>query len=369
MPFFRENGSSGKPEIGIGIEILPEGECNLRCRQCFCEKKKPKINSFLSLDQIKFMIKTAARYFSELYVLGGEPTLRPDLKQILAFGLDHMTTVILVTNGLKLANERYCQSLALPGLSVAMHCQAISRDGRETVDYLARKNGTFDLAEKAWINVKKYWQGNICAQLNLLRPLVKTGHALDVFKWARSLGFEPIMELTKPGPIFERGHRLDVTAQEAKALYNEMLAYDRENYPRIAANFPAIVPPSYGHNCTLVETGLHIRIDGSVIPCIAHGSIILGNIFKDDLEKMLSSKIRLAIKDYRTWIVGPCRACAHFDYCHGGCRGEAFWDTGCPRASDPYCWHLPKGLTLKDMVPESCQGCLLENHPGCRIKI
>ncbi|MDO9231020.1 MAG: SPASM domain-containing protein [bacterium] len=279
-----------------------------------------------------------------------------------------MTTVILVTNGIKLADEEYCKRIALPGLGISMHRQAVSSVAEKIVDCLAQKKRTFQLTEKAWDNISKYWQGNVCVQLNILKPLFECGAIMDVFQWVRKMNYEPVMELTKPGPIFERGNSLDVSVDEVKELYEKMQEFDLKHYPQCYAEI--IVPPSYGHNCTLVETGVHININGNVIPCVAHDSLPLGNIFDTTLDNILEkSELRLAIQDYRNWIVGPCKDCQYFEYCHGGCRGEAFWDTGCPRASDPYCWYIPKGMTLKDMVPRSCAGCLLENHPGCNKKI
>ena len=189
------------------------------------------------------------------------------------------------------------------------------------------------------------------------------------FKWARNYGFEPIMELTKPGPIFKRGNPLDVSPSEARSLYDEMRLHDNVNYPELKSNMIPIVPPNYGHVCTLVETGIHITIDGAILPCVAHETISLGNIFQDDIENVMMSEIRKAFQNFSDWIVGPCTSCCYFEFCHGGCRGEAFYDTGCPRASDPYCWHIPEGLTLKDMVPKTCEGCILEEHAGCAIRV
>lgn len=365
MPF-REDKTANAENIGIGFDIVDE--CNIRCQQCFYSKGIAT-SKMLTPKQITEIIKKVSGKFSEMYVLGGEPTLHPYLQDILKVGLDKFKTVILVTNGLKLADKEYCKRIALPGLSISMHRRAVSQEAKDLVDDLSQKKGYFSLSSKAWKNVENFWQGDVNVQLNLLKPLIKGGHAMDVFKWARSKGYEPIMELTKPGPIFERGNRLDVSKEEIKKLFEEMQNYDKKHYPQLRADF--LVPPSYGHNCTMAETGIHVYVDGTIVPCVAHNGISLGNIFPDeiDLDEVLNSPIRQAIKDYQNWIVGPCRECEHFEYCHGGCRGEAFWDTGCPRASDPYCWHIPKNLTLKDIVPASCEGCLLENHLGCAIKV
>lgn len=364
MPFFREDTKNDKKNIGIGIDIIDS--CNLRCKQCYYTKSNDGC-SMMSLSQVEKIITQAKNNFSELYILGGEPTLHPHLPAILEIGLRNMPTVILVTNGIMLADEKYCELIALSGLGISMHKHATSPANENIVDQLAQRRGTFATTEKAWKNISKYWQGNVCVQLNILKPLLKYGSVFDVFKWAREMNYEPIIELTKPGPIFERGSPLDVTTEEIEFLYKEMQSFDAIHYPMHRSEI--IVPPSYGHNCTLIETGVHINVNGNVIPCVAHDLLPLGNIFHSSLDDILeSNNLRMAIQDFQNWIVGPCRDCQYFEYCHGGCRGEAFWDTGCPRSSDPYCWYQTKKASLKDMTPKSCTGCILENHPGCKIK-
>lgn len=360
MPFREKNEKIGG-NIGIGFDLV-EG-CNIRCRQCFYSKSD-RPEKRISLKQMVEIVKKVSGKFSEMYLLGGEPTLHPQLAEILKLGLAHFKTVILVTNGLRLADEEYCKEIALPGLSISMHKRAVSLEAMKLVDDLSRHRGYFYQSKKAWENVEKFWQGDVNVQVNILKPLLEGGHLMDVFRWARERKYEPIIELTKPGPIFERGHKLDVTSEAIQKLFREMKKHDEENFPD---KMPQVmVPPSYGHNCTMIETGVHVYVNGEVAPCVAHCGIILGNIFTDEIEKILNSPIREAIKKYQDWIIGPCRECEHFAYCHGGCRGEAFWDTGCLRASDPYCWHISKGLALKDMAPVPCVGCILENHPGCK---
>lgn len=364
MMAFRGDVSSGKEEIGVGVDIV--NWCNLKCKQCYYQNC-PSLE-MLTLEQMRLVIEKVKREFSWFYLLGGEPTLHPQIQQIVELALKEMNGgVMLVTNGLKLADAKFCKSIALPGLALSMHKKADRPTAGALVDALVQQPGAFQLMQKAWTNAIKYWQGNVYAQLNLLKPLVKEGHALEVLKWARKMGIEPLIELSKASPIFERGNPLDVALEDIETLYGLMLDHDKTYYPHKAPE--VIVPPYYGHACTLIETSIHILVDGTVVPCVGNRTPAYGNIFTDDLGKILASPLRAALRDYKNWIVGPCRNCQYFDHCRGGCRGEARYDTGCLRASDPYCWHHPKGLTLKDMVPKSCNGCLLEDNPECNIKI
>jgi len=359
---FREK--SAEENIGIGLDIT--NGCNLGCVHCYY-RKNPSALRFLSFEQFKTIVRMAEGRFSELYLLGGEPTLHPLLSKIVEFSLGKMNSIMLVTNGLRLTDKKYCQKIASPRFDISMHRRAIDNQARELVDRLSGRPGAFAKNQLAWENVELYWQGKICVQVNLLRPLVEAGHVMDVFKWAREKGYEPVIEMVKASSNFERNDKLDLSPEEVRAVYQRMYDYDRKNYP--SKTPMVVVPPVYGHPCTLMETSLHIAIDGRIVLCVGNETISYGNVFEDGIEQALNSPLRLAIQDYRNWIVGPCRACPHFDYCHGGCRGNAKWETGCPRASNPYCWHHSPNLILKDMVPETCKGCLLEDNPGCSIKV
>ncbi len=356
-------GIGREKNIGVGIDIT-DG-CNMSCRHCYYHRQQVPLRH-LPLEQLKKIISSAAEEFSELYLLGGEPTLHPELAQIVDYGLERMNMVMLVTNGLRLADEAFCTAIARPRFAISMHCRAIYSRHAALIDELQGYRGAFFSAQKAWRNIARHWRGRVHVQINLLKPLADNGCIMDVFKWARQNGYEPIVEMVKANDNFKRGSNLDLSPSEVRQIYQEMQDYDKAHYPE---RMPDIVmPPVYGQPCTLMESGVHITIDGQMILCVGNETVAYGNALTDSIAKIVDAPLRLAIQDYRNWIVGPCTQCPHFDVCHGGCRGNAKWETGCPRASNPYCWHHPKHLTLKDMVPNTCHGCILENHPGCGIK-
>ena len=359
---FRERQST--ETVGIGVDLAVN--CNIGCVQCYFARY-PGARSYLSLEQFKQIVAASTGTFRELYLLGGEPTLNPELEQIVAHGLQHFEFVLLVTNGLWFADAQYCRRIAQPGLHLSMHRRAISKDAAELVDQLARKAGTFKRSCQAWDNVSRFWCGNVYAHINLLRPLVSGRHVHEVFIWARQHQYEPVVEMVKSGPEFVRGNQLDLTAAEVGQVYLELANIDAVQFGNSADG--RIVPPTYASGCTLIETSLHIKLDGTVVPCVGVDFIGYGSAFNGGIQQALTSPLRAAIRDYRTWIVGPCRNCPLFDQCHGGCRGNAFAQTGCPRASDPYCWRHTPDLTLRSMVPATCRGCPLQLHPGCSIKV
>lgn len=252
-------------------------------------------------------------------------------------------------------------------LVISAHRRSVRPESDDLIDSLSGKNGSNLINRQAWENLLKHWPpGRLCAQINLLRPLVENGHAFDVFIWARKNGIEPIMEMVKESDNFLRGSPMDIAPEEILAFYEKLAQWDEINSPERKPD--KLVPPVYGSPCTLMETSLHITVDGDIVLCVGNANISYGSINYNGLEAAVKSPLRLAIRDYHNWIVGPCRDCELFDLCRGGCRGNAKAETGCPRASNPYCWKHDKNISFKEMMPASCQGCILENHPGCSLK-
>lgn len=221
-------------------------------------------------------------------------------------------------------------------------------------------------SQQAWKNVEKIFPSNrVCVQCCITRPVVESRSIFDVFRWCRERGYEPVMEFTKEGERFKRGCELDVSSFELMSVLQEFRRIDQEEFHLKGAEI--LCPQAYGKTCHMLETSVHFKVDGSSIPCVGHQEISYGHI-KEGLTKILDNPLRKAIKDPHEWVYGYCRdECQYFDECTGGCRGSALDMTGCPRASFYYCPHVPHDrLSLKDMIPQSCKGCILEGHPACK---
>jgi MoaA/NifB/PqqE/SkfB family radical SAM enzyme len=85
--------------------------CNLDCPVCYRNKDQVKDTPFEALE------KVAAKYSRKIISLcGGEPTVREDLPAIIRL-FSRKNRVFLVTNGLRLAEKDYLDSLKKQGLS------------------------------------------------------------------------------------------------------------------------------------------------------------------------------------------------------------------------------------------------------------
>jgi len=97
-----------KENVSVVLPITDR--CNMKCKFCFYPNKK---NEDLSIDEI---MKISESFDGRLSLSGGEPTVHPDLPEIINRLIEKCKRPRLVTNGLKLADISYLKKLYEAGL-------------------------------------------------------------------------------------------------------------------------------------------------------------------------------------------------------------------------------------------------------------
>lgn len=362
MPF-RDMSANEQGLVGVGIDITEM--CNWNCPSCFAHHT-PRNMSFTMFKRI---VDEAVRLgFTELYVLGGEPTNHPGVLSFLNYTKDKFQAVILVTNGSRLRDRDFCQQIFETGVIVAAqrHTMEISRVTQH-IEMSLTGGDHIEASHQAWENIVAIFPPErVCVQCCITRLVVDFETIFDVFRWARKMGFEPVMEFTKEGPAFKRGGILDVSPAEMHRTLERFQQIDREEFGRLEA--VDFTPQAYGKTCHMLENSVHFLVDGSAVPCVGHHDVPFGSILECSLEEILENPLRQAMMRPETWIYGYCRdECELFEKCTGGCRGSAFDMSGCARASFYYCPQIPRDkLSLKEMIPPTCEGCALESMNVCK---
>lgn len=85
--------------------------CNLDCNICYFPQREV---DDIPLEDIKKMISRFSGRF--IWLTGGEPTLRDDLNQIIEYAVGIGKDVVLLTNGIRLADFNYVKQLKKSGL-------------------------------------------------------------------------------------------------------------------------------------------------------------------------------------------------------------------------------------------------------------
>ena len=361
MPF-RNITSNDQGLVGVGVDLTEA--CNRNCPTCFATQSPREMTYEIFVQIVDQACKVG---FPELYILGGEPTLHPQVLDCLNYAHDRFKLVILVTNMDRLANISFCRQVAESGCVIAGQRHSIKPDNvdadMETLLTGGRHQYT---SHRAWDNVEKLFPAQrVCVQCCITKPVVEHGSIFDVFRWCRRMGYEPVMEFTKEGRKFKRGCDLDINPAVMLQVLQEFQRIDCEEFGLPGASL--LSPQAYGKTCHMQENSVHFRVDGTAVPCVGFPSLTYGHIANEGLDNILHHLLRIKISDPYTWIHGYCRdECPYFNLCTGGCRGSAFDMAGCYRASFYYCPHIPRDrLSLAAMIPPTCAGCFLQGNPTC----
>lgn len=362
---FREKGQGSRFQ-SFALELV--AGCQLRCGNCYREPAKQKDPGLMPAEFVYRVIESARDAgFAEIVLIGGEPTLHNDLPKFIAAVLKNGLTPILCTNGLRLADDNYCHSLALPGTVVVIH--GLIPMPTEEFDRHAQMPGYAERLKRAYQNLNPLRQEGVqvVSETVIIRPFLP--YLSRFHKQCREDGLVPFIEINRRGNNGQP-NGLSVAPEEIRDLFCQLQDWDIKNMPELADR--TLTPPAYGNKCTMSITGLHVKNFGNgnfggVYSCCAQ-TVCHGNLKKKSLAEIISDPSVLIFKDQDRWIAGPCRQCELYQACKGGCRGEAVLAFGCSRASSPACWHLAPGIRQnpKLMMPPNCDGCPIEGRAECR---
>lgn len=362
---FREKGKSARYQ-SFALEIV--GGCQLRCGNCY--RTPAQKLSLMPSTFVKKMIREAKEMgFAEIVLIGGEPTLHPELPRFIEFILEEGLSPILCTNGIRLADKKYCSNIIREGMTIVIH--GLVPTSYKTMDDHVKMNGYMEKLVKAYKNVEAKRTKNITivAEAVVIKPFLP--HLLDFHIWCRNNGYIPFVELNRRGNNGELDN-LSVSPEEVFNIFGQLQIWDLNNAENLTDHL--LTPPAYGNKCTMSITGLHIKNFGhgnygGVYSCCAQ-TVKHGDLKKQSLAEILADTGMLVFKNQDDWIVGPCRQCQYYFLCKGGCRGEAALTFKCARASCPTCWHIPKEIRNNplEMAPKDCSGCPLEEKCGCHLQ-
>jgi radical SAM protein with 4Fe4S-binding SPASM domain len=339
----------------IGFPSHPVWEmttaCNLHCIHCHTSGGKSAADE-LDTQEGKRLISQLAdvQEFRMLALTGGEPLVRPDLFELLAYAKALGFTNTMATNA-TLIDDQVARRLRECGVVIA----AVSLDGFDPVthDTIRGTPGAFDAAVRGMKALRRagiLLHVNITAmdynmdQLDdlmalvdrldtgilLMYQLVPVGRGQEIGEAALDLGAN------------ERLIRFMAHAQRTTRAIMEPVA-GPQYWPFLLqrsgiASGPLLhLAKSVFHGCSAGRGFVYIKPNGDVWPC-PFVEVTCGNVLQAPFSTIWqTSPVFRQLRRREELLEGRCGDCEYNRLC-GGCRGRALATTGNYLAEDPSCF-------------------------------
>lgn len=336
-------GSAGMkaPESGLyTAEIRVTRACNLRCRHCSVAAGSPAEKE-LTREEIEGVLDDLAG-MGALYVVftGGEPLLRPDITDLVAYASSRGLQPSIDTNGLLLTSEA-AEDLKRAGVSTVQ----VSLDGAKKTHEAIRGEGSYDGAVSG---IKNALSQGIYTTINFTISRMNQGDLEDVIELARELGVRALsMERFTPTG---RGAEMRDALQSPEEFKKSLETLFSAEGLRTSSTDPLSIFLKDGFvarysgdelgkricgGCTAGVAAITISYDGQVYPC-PKLEVPCGNIRDRGLPEIWAENRVINRLRFRE-LNGACGTCRWRNLC-GGCRAVAMAESGNYLGEDPGCF-------------------------------
>ncbi len=308
--------------------------CNLGCKACYFAARGPSGADPLGTDEVCAVLDALVRGRPRsLVISGGEPFLREDIGEILAFAGARFDEVVLLTNGCLIGDEEADQ-VREAGARVQVSIESADEPVHDSV----RGKGSFGAAMDGVRTLLHAGVGDIEIVPTLTRKNV--AGMLEVARLANELGVGHHFSLFMP---VGRGacHASDLTIPAYELLRCLALLVDETRAKSLEECTPADLGSPVDlcakRGCGAGHEVISVGPDGRVYPCplMHHPDMCLGILPEDPLWEICRRGKRL-VPDV-TQIPG-CADCDVAYFCGGGCRAHSFTQyRGGLVYQDPYC--------------------------------
>ena len=306
-------------------EIAVTYRCNNRCRFCYVGNNSDP-GPEMSGDQIKKIIMTFREeakipFFS---FTGGEPLLRGDLEEFIAFAGTAELSVNLVSNG-TLADRPRAKSLFHSGLRTAQ--VSVEAPDRETHDFLSAVPGSFD---KTIAGIDALKSAGISVQTNTTITAANVSRAAEMPEFLEGLGitrfamnlFIPVGTGRENGDLFfsYSGIGPVIEAVRRQAASRNMTFYWYSPVPH--CHYNPLARGLGNKSCAAMDGLISVSPTGDVLPCSSY-PLPLGNLLESDFRSVWFSEKAAHFKQ-KHYAAEACTSCSKFIACQGAC--PLYWN-------------------------------------------
>lgn len=336
----------------LSMEIEFSLRCNFLCQYCYVGRDINS-NTQLTPEESRDVILQARELGArKIVILGGEPMIYPNIREMLTFIRGNGLAVELFTNGTNVTPET-ARFLYDTGVQVVLKMNSFDESIQ---DELAGVKGAHRIIKAAFKNLRDAGfpsEGHFMAVSTIICAQ-NLPEITRMWKWLRDQAIVPYFEIMTPQGNAVHNNKLDVDIRTLHKLFVELAEIDRSSY---GYNWEP-QPPLVASWCLRHQFSCLVNACGYVMPCVGI-TIPIGNIRERKLADILKdSEVISDLRAYKDCIRGPCKTCEKFAGCYG-CRGAAYQLTGDYLASDPLCWRnadraddiMKLPVSVDDIIP------------------
>jgi radical SAM protein with 4Fe4S-binding SPASM domain len=316
---------SHQRDLPVLSEIALTYRCQNRCT--FCYASSPDRGSEvaeMTTEQVKGILDVIvdeARVPTVSFT-GGEPTLRPDLPELIAYAKSRRLRTNLITNGVRCGATGYVNKLAGALDSAQVSLEAADPDIHDTV---VGHPGAWRRTVQGIRNLKA---AGIHAHTNTTINSLNRDHLLDLVDFLAEME-QPYLSMNMVIRTGDAVGSMEIGYDEIGDLVVPLKERANEHGMRFVWYSPVPLclfnPVAHGlgsQSCSAADGLLSVAPDGSVLPCSSFEQGV-GNLLDEPFETVWN---RRAARYWRRkeFLPPGCRDCDLANLCCGAC--PLYWD-------------------------------------------
>ncbi|HIH00690.1 TPA: radical SAM protein [Thermoplasmata archaeon] len=314
-------------------------ECNLRCSHCGSSAGKPRPDELSTEEAFRVCEMLAGVGCREVSLMGGEPLLRRDFRDVARCVKQLGMKLSVVSNGILM--EDHADELS----ELRPEVVGISLDGMRENHEKIRGPGTWDKAVRA---VDLLRTRDIQTTVITTVSKINFRDLPEMRDLVKDRGANWQIQVAMPFGNFKREQTLSKEEYYASAMFiaKERLRPPEERVRVIGAHcygyFSKVLPGCSGWTgCTAGISSIGITSDGGGVGCLSMGNdrFIEGNLRERTLDDLWNSPDSFGYtrKFTKDDLGENCNRCRHWRKCGGGCNSVSMSLTG-RFHNDPYCF-------------------------------
>lgn len=306
------------PSAPYRMDLAITYRCNNDCAHCY--NARPRDFPELSTTQWKQILDQLWSIgIPHIVFTGGEPTLREDLCELIAYAEHNGQITGLNTNGRRLSDMSYVERLVQAGLD---HVQiTLESHDQEIHDKMVLCKGAWKQTVAGIHNALKT---RLFVMTNTTMLRLNSPFMADTLDFLATIGVPTVglnaliyagkgLEVDSGLPENCLIEVLDIARQKTVLSGQKLIWYTPTQY----CNFDPMQLELGVKGCTAALYNMCVEPNGDVIPCQSYYTP-LGNLFECSWEKIWNHELAKSLRE-RRYIPKKCEGCVLLAECGGGC--------------------------------------------------